>query len=397
MRFAFGCAVAVALALCSCDRVLSLEEYRTSGGAGGTAGEDAASVQGTGGQGGQASDALDDALTCGEIRLSGEQCEACVAGGACTAMTDACNADPTCPAFSACLADCGNFAGDPDPGCYLECQLAHCADCPAMAGGIAYPPWTTPFVHSGCAYGECRIGEQWGCVERNWQWPTPPLGQVATIRLSWGIPPLSNFTAKLCDGSVIGGCGPEQTLIGPISVDDSGIVELQVPLDGVLPSLFGTQRYFELQSAETGVTLYYPGHPLVGDQYFPIPSVDTATGSALFEQARVTLDPSKGIVVLMPLFDCTGGANPEGVEIIGPDGTSPLYGGPVSQGGTIDPERTYTAPEFSTVYLPNVDPGIVTIRARAQEQYGRKEVAAASVEVRAGAVTMLTLYPSASL
>jgi hypothetical protein len=208
---------------------------------------------------------------------------------------------------------------------------------------------------------------------------------------------VDTFTAKVCDGTLPSGCAlPSQIVSGPAASDASGTAELAVPLDRLAGAGLGTPTYVQLTMADGSTILYYPGHPFVGDQSFVVLTLD-AVSARDFWSSVPGVDPSKSVVTVLPVFDCTGAGNPEGARILGPPGTLTFYAmvPAIGSGAAIDPSATGTFKQASPTFVANVDKGYPLIRAQPQPRYGDQYVASIAVEVRGGnSATVVSLYPS---
>lgn len=397
----------------ACGQVLGVKDYRV--GPGGS--PDASSEHPDGSLDAHADSAVSDApagrlpdggyrspYRCGDIPLWNSECEACVhQGSTCTQMIQSCGLDPYCGAFDSCADLCGLFV-DPTPGCFLQCQVRNQALGGFVSGPVMIPLWVGAAGYS-CLYGPCKAGEQWDCVRR-WDWPSFLPGQTAKIRVSLANlnpagPAFSSFTVQLCSGSFPAGCGqPGQILSGPVTAD-AGIAELDVPLGwGPVPYL-GTRPYLEIHAPSTRPILYYPGQPFLGEQSLSVTGLDDASGATYFEQGGIQVDPSKAIVEVFPIFDCTLG-NPEGATVRGPPEAQIAYTDSILSGGNIHIGATGTARQFSAAFLTNLDAAgsdagaegrIVQVSVFSQPEHGSQEVVQESVEIRPGALTFLAGFP----
>jgi len=279
----------------------------------------------------------------------------------------------------------------PTPDCRLTCATDH------DAGAALFSPFLGDFA--GLCAGPCAYGGYWACVGHvNW-----PAAKSTTYTLSTPVVDYSTGKAvpgldvSMCTGG--GGnlgcpCDPSSpTLVGHGQTDDAGILTLQVQ------QVIGANRIAATVCMEvTSPTLStmpdfeYTGYP-VSEQSVVIsaanapslaPEVITPAEFAIATAPYQAMpDTARGFVGAF-VFDCLGFPAPE--VTVTTDGTDPLVSVKYSLGG--DAGATGSG---GRAFVYHVPPGFLTLTATPLTL--RKPVAVSSVNVAAGTVTGVEMYP----
>jgi hypothetical protein len=245
------------------------------------------------------------------------------------------------------------------------------ADCAARGADFA----DTVCVEHVC---QTKVDPKWGCLGH----VEPRMGgSMVTVKIQLldiisGAPP-KNLTVKLCskfDPPCNGALSPE-------TVAADGTVTVKVASD--------FQGYLDIQGTDYFPTLVFID-PLFDALNGDIQMITKGSANGLAMQAKVALDPAKGLVAARTV-DCQA-TRSSGVSVsIFPSGSETGY---YLIGSGISPSATATDSSGNSGFV-NVAPGTPTLTATRGP--GGAEIGKVTTLVRAGAITYQIVGPTSTL
>jgi len=298
-------------------------------------------------------------------------------GGACQCLDDSCRAEAlACAGEADCdrFVACGYSGGLTDPERINFCATQWSTSSGPTRLGPLYQCWQK---HT-CAGCESATGQADGCAGRyHWGKENGKTFDIGfSVRSLTSRAGLEKITVRACDPF---------DAVCTTAVDEQPTASLG-RLRLHLPQQF--EGYLKASAPGFAPGLFQFGRPIARPEafdfgtFFLYPS-DSLDGA--FATAGVTKLADRGhalVVVHDCTFDSFVGAR---LDAVGDATTRTFY----LQGPLLDPTRTETASD-GTVFLANVPVGQQVVRARR----GDKLVAQHTLEVRAGTVSWLDLYPT---
>lgn len=309
-------------------------------------------------------------LSCGGLEEQSTGCDACVAGRCCS-QAKACNENPQCTAYSACIRGC--IPGS--PGC-----TSQCAD--RWKDGVAVATALAGCRTNACP-DACTPGTAWGCLDDPVPAPQPrvfdPVKYTLTLVDFVSFKPWPAMTIQACDPLDLSCKTPYATG----STDDAGVAALTLPL---LKSGFDGFLVLAGDSAFPGVIQISP--PLVGDGTASIRWPSTDEFNLMASLLPATVDAARGHLG-GNTRDCVG-SYAGGVKLA----VEPIDAASIQfyfVGALPNAKATATDAQTAIGGVGNVPPGVVTITySRASDG---KKIGHRTAPIRAGALTFIDLYP----
>ncbi len=308
-------------------------------------------------------------------------CQDCLTTNACPAER-ACAKSVDCNiAWQQCAAAC------PAHDCVWDCLLAHGAT--TQTGYfVDGSPWT-PFGNSinGVCGTSCKVGD-WTCIGKV-SWPDPKSPDVslsfqAMEYVSKG--PIEGLDVQACDRL-------DPACVRPLATartDASGLAVLKFPNPPDAEGL-GLDGFLQVSSADGSYvpSLIYWGYPLseptAGVAWeFATPSENQELSTNI---GGVTPDPKRGYLDVA-VVDCSWGYAPHAQVTIDPGdaGTTEVY-------GTTGNLALTSTDQSGLVFILNV-PAATNVRVTATPLGMDRPASVDSVQVRAGWITGITMYPT---
>jgi hypothetical protein len=316
-------------------------------------------------------------------------CQQCLeASPTISAAAAACADSAPCTNRLRCIACC--LQQQPtSPDCTDQCLVAY-SDYDAstsLSGGDDTQFFE--FAASQCPT-QCALGSNFGCLGK-YSWPLRAHGGTLSIavflRQVLGGPAVSDDGA-----SVTPVCDPTCTDGAAVPMGPGGVATMALSLGGTFAPLEVWQGHFVIQSTQVVPTLFYFGRPEYVDRPVPTEAVPLLTpplfgylgGAAT---SGVVIGGMQDCRFLFPIFA-------EGVSVtaVSPDaGSLPVSYTDLNQTPVSSASATLVGGGF---YVPNVPPG--TLALDFTDGTGKTVAPTTTVEVRAGWVTQLGVYPSTS-
>jgi hypothetical protein len=315
-------------------------------------------------------------------------CQQCLAASpTISAAAAACADSGPCTNRLQCIACCLQQS-PASPDCTDQCFVAY-SDYDAstsLSGGD-----DTQLFASAAAQcsTQCALGSNFACLGK-YRWPARAHGSQLSIalflRAAFGGPPVTD------DGATVTPvCDPVCTDGGAVPIGPTGVVNVALSLGGTFAPLQMWQGHFVIQSTQVAPTLFYFGRPEYVDRPVPTEAIPLLT-PAIFDFLGGSA--TSGAVVggvqdcrfLLPIFA-------EGVTVVA-----------VSAGASVpvmytDLNQTPVSSASATLvgggfFVPNVPAGSLTLSFT--DGTGKTIAPTTTVEVLAGWVTQLGVYPSPS-
>ncbi len=220
-----------------------------------------------------------------------EACQVC-ANKSCAAAEKACRKDPSCAAFTACVAE------SVDPEKLSTCRGEHadwCAD-DIIARGLGGPFYTCVFRDT-CPQ-QCSTNSDWSCLGKFTWGSTAEKSVRARLRFYDALDgaPAAGISVKVCGPSDAECANPSSTK----TTDADGAVALDLPTP-----LRSFRGYLRLEGSTWYPTIVQFGYPIARETVIPVPIVTERNVNASIAISQVSPDPTRGQLQLR-MFGCAG-------------------------------------------------------------------------------------------
>jgi hypothetical protein len=316
-------------------------------------------------------------------------CRQCLEGSSTiSAAAAACADSGPCTNRLECIACCLQQP-QASPDCTDQCMVAY-SDYDAstsLSGG-----YDTQLFESAAARcsTECALGSNFGCLGK-YRWPARAQGSQLSIALflreAFGGPAVTDDAATITPV-----CDPTCTDGGAVPVGPTGVVDVPLSLQGTFAPREMWQGHFAIQSTQVAPTLFYFGRPEYVDRPVPTESIPLLT-AALFEflggsgTSGAVIGGVQDCRFLLPIF--AAGITVTAVSSVA--GSVPVSYTDLNDTPVSSASATLVGGGF---FVPNVPAGSLALSFT--DSTGKTIAPTMTVEVRAGWVTQLGVYPSTS-